>query len=173
MSVVVRVLSAEEGWREQPALAEILADCVNGGASVSFMWPFSVADAHQWWGEALADVAAGGAVLFGAFLDGALVGTVQLAFPTPPNQCHRADVRKLLVHARARGGGVATALMHSLEAEACRRSLTLLALDTVTGSDADRLYRRLGWTSAGVVPNFALWPDGRPCDATIFWKALA
>lgn len=167
----VRVLSAEEAERERAALAEILADCVAGGASVSFMAPFPLEDARRWWGGVVDSVAAGKTVLFGAYAEGGLAGTVQLGLDVPPNQPHRGDVRKLLVHRRARGRGLGAALMSALEEEAAGRGLTLLTLDTASG-DAERLYRRLGWTSAGVIPRFALWPDGRFCDTTIFWKGL-
>jgi GNAT superfamily N-acetyltransferase len=168
----IRLLSAADAERDRMALAEILADCVAGGASVSFMWPFSVEDAHRWWGGVIAGVAEGRTILFGAYADGALMGTVQIGLDVPPNQRHRGDVKKLLVHRRARGRGLAASLMTALERKARERGLMLLTLDTVTGSDAERLYRRLGWTDAGVIPRYALWPDGRFCDTTIFWKAL-
>lgn len=168
---LVRILSPDEAERERAALATVLADCVAGGASVSFMWPFSVDDAHRWWGGVIDSVAAEKTMLFGAYADGALAGTVQLGLDTPPNQPHRGDVKKLLVHRRARGRGLGAALMAALEAEARRRRLSLLTLDTA-GAEAERLYRRLGWTEAGVIPRYALWPDGRFCDTTIFWKAL-
>ena len=168
----VRILTSEDAARERARLAEVLQDCVAGGASVSFMWPFSTEDADRWWGGIVESVAAGGTVLFGGYVDGVLTGTVQIGLDVPPNQCHRGDVRKLLVHRRARGRGLAAALMRALEAEARRRGLTLLTLDTVTGSAAERLYARLGWARTGVIPNYAMWPDGRLCDTTIFWKAL-
>jgi GNAT superfamily N-acetyltransferase len=167
----VRILSAAEAEREREALAEILADCVAGGASVSFMAPFTVEDAHRWWGGVIESVGTGRTVLFGAYREGTLFGTVQLGLDVPPNQPHRGEVRKLLVHRRARGLGLGAALMEALETEARRRKLSLLTLDTASG-EADRLYRRLGWTETGVIPRYALWPDGRFCDTTIFWKAL-
>ena len=167
----VRILAAHEAERERSRLAEVLADCVGGGASVGFMWPFGLEDADGWWGGVMEGVAAGRTVLFGGYADGGLAGTVQIGLDVPSNQRHRGDVKKLLVHRAARGRGLAAALMGALEAEARRRSLTLLTLDTVTGSPAERLYGRLGWTKVGVIPNYALWPDGRPCDTTVFWKA--
>ena len=167
----VRILSAPEAGRDRLALAEVLADCVTGGASVSFMWPFTTDDAHHWWGGVIESVAADKTVLFGAYLGRRLVGTVQLGLDVPPNQPHRADVKKLLVHRDARGRGIGAALMQALETEAGRRGLSLLTLDTASG-DAERLYRRLGWTAAGVIPRYALWPGGRFCDTTVFWKAL-
>lgn len=168
----VRLLDGEAAARERTALAETLADCVAGGASVSFMWPFSVKDADAWWGGVIESVAAGRTLLLGGYADGVLSGTVQIGLDVPPNQRHRGDVRKLLVHRRARGRGLASRMMESLEDEARRHGLSLLTLDTVTGSDAERLYARLGWTKAGVIPNYALFPDGRPCATTIFWKAI-
>lgn len=168
----IRILSADDAERERAALAETLHDCVEGGASVGFMPPFSHDEARHWWGGVIRSVAAEETVLFGAHLDGALAGTVQLLPSGRPNQRHRADVAKLLVHRRARGRGIATRLMAVLEAAARTRGLTLLTLDTCKDSEAERLYERLGWARAGIIPNFALWPDGRPCDTTIFWKAL-
>jgi GNAT superfamily N-acetyltransferase len=170
--IELRLLDADTAARERQALAEILADCVQGGASVSFMWPYSVEDAHAWWGGVIDSVAAGKTFLIGGYADGVLSGTVQLGIDVPPNQRHRGDVKKLLVHRRARGRGLASRMMKGLEEEALRHGLSLLTLDTVTGSKAERLYLTLGWTKAGIIPNFALMPDGQPCPTSIFWKAL-
>jgi ribosomal protein S18 acetylase RimI-like enzyme len=167
----VRLLSAAAAERERDALSEVLADCVAGGASVSFMAPFSNADAHAWWGGVIASVAADKTALFGAYVDEALVGTVQLGLDVPPNQPHRGDVKKLLVHRRARGRRLGRALMEALEAEARRRSLTLLTLDTASEA-AERVYDGLGYTRAGVIPGYALWPEGGLCATTLFWKSL-
>jgi GNAT superfamily N-acetyltransferase len=171
MSVSVRLLDADEARRLRPALAEILADCVAGGASISFMWPFTPEDAAEWWNGTIEAVAVGRIALLGAFLNEEMVGSAQLGLEFPDNQRHRAEVKKVIVHRRARGQGIATGLMTALEAEARRRGRTLLTLDTATGSDAERLYERLGWIRFGLLPNQALWPDGRPGDATLFWKA--
>ena len=103
---------------------------------------------------------------------GELVGTVQVITALPPNQPHRGEIAKLLVHRAARGRGIARLLMEAAEAEARAEGKTLLVLDAVTGGDAARLYDRLGWTTVGVIPNYALYPDGRPCDTTVFWKSL-
>jgi GNAT superfamily N-acetyltransferase len=168
----IRLLDAEAARREHASLAETLADCVAGGASVSFMWPFSVEDAYAWWSGVIDSVAAGRTLLLGGYVDGALTGTVQLGLDGPPNQRHRGDVKKLLVHRRARGQGLASRMLTALEEEARRHGLTLLTLDTVTGSDAERLYAKRGWTKSGIIPNYALMPDGVPCATTIFWKAL-
>jgi GNAT superfamily N-acetyltransferase len=170
--VDVRRLDASEVRSELDGLAAVLADCVAGGASVSYMAPFSQADAREAFAAWADDVEAGRRLLVAAFHDGTVVGTVQVVFATPPNQPHRADVAKLLVHRSARRRGVARLLMAHAEAEARAAGRTLLVLDTVTGDDAERLYERLGWTRVGVIPKYALYPDGRPCDTTVFWKAL-
>lgn len=171
MSVAIRTLTAEEGRRERGTLAAILVECVAGGASINFMWPFEQADAEAWWDGVFAAMDRSDIVLFAAYADRTLVGSVQLGLAFPPNQTHRGEVRKLIVSPAARGRGIAADLMAALDAEARRLGRTLLTLDTSTGSDAERLYHRLGWNAVGIVPGMALWPDGRPCDATMFWKA--
>ena len=154
------------------ALASVLRDCVAGGASVGYMWPFSQEDARAAFAGWAPDVDHGGRLVLAAFADGDLVGTVQVVLALPPNQPHRAEIAKLLVHRAARGRGIARSLMERAEAEARAEARTLLVLDAVTGGDAARLYARLGWTTVGVIPNYALYPDGRPCDTTVFWKAI-
>lgn len=169
-AIVVRPLSVVQAEAARPMLAAILTDCVAGGASIGFMWPFTEADAAAWWGGVIARVASDEVALFGASLDGALVGSAQIGFAFAPNQRHRAEVKKVIVRTSARGRGVAPALMGALEVEARGRGKTLLTLDTVTGSTAERLYERLGWRRFGILPGQALWPDGRFCDVTHFWK---
>jgi len=171
-SVVVERLSADEVRRHRDGLAAVLADCVEGGASVSFMTPFSHGDARAFFASIEPEIAAGTRVLLAAFHEGELVGTVQVAAAWPPNQPHRADVAKLLVHRSARNRGIGQLLMERAEAEARGEGWTLLVLDTVTGDPAERLYERMNWTRVGVIPNYALYPDGRPCDTTVFWKSL-
>ena len=170
--IEVRRLSAADAREQLDALAEVLRDCVDGGASVSFMAPFSQADARAAFEAIVPDVERGTRLLLAAYADGELVGTVQMAHAWPPNQPHRGDIAKLLVHRSARRRGVAAALMEQAEEEARREGKTLLVLDTVTGDPAERLYETLGWTKVGVIPNYALYPDGRPCDTTVFWKAI-
>ena len=150
----------------------VLVDCVEGGASVSFMSPFSHADALAFFRKVAASVASGDTVLLVARLAGKIVGTVQLGLDTPPNQPHRADLKKMLVHRSARGRGVGAALMAQVEEEARRRGRWLLVLDTVPGENGYRLYRRAGWTEIGSIPDYAMFPDGRLCDTAIFWKRL-
>ena len=168
----VRQIDAASFAAHVPALAEILADAVAGGASVGFVWPFTLADARAWWGTFESEIAAGRIVLLGAFRDNALVGTVQLRLAAYPNARHRAEVAKLLVHRRARGLGVARALMARIEDEGRALGRTLLLLDTQTGSDAERLYRALGYQCTGVVPGHAALPDGRLMPTTFFWREI-
>jgi GNAT superfamily N-acetyltransferase len=150
----------------------VLSDCVAGGASVSYMAPFPHADARAAFEGFAADARLGRRLILAAFADGDLVGTVQVVLALPPNQPHRGEIAKLLVHRSARRRGVAQLLMERAEDEARAEGKTLLVLDTVTGDAAERLYTRLGWSRVGVVPNFALYPDGRPCATTFFFKAL-
>jgi GNAT superfamily N-acetyltransferase len=153
-------------------LAAVLVDCVAGGASVSYMAPFSHEQARDAFDVVAEDVEQGRRLLLAAFLNGDVVGTVQVVLALPPNQPHRAEIAKLLVHRSGRRRGIAQLLMERAEAEARAEGKTLLVLDTVTGDGAERLYLRLGWTRVGVIPGYALYPDGRPCDTTVFWKAL-
>ena len=153
-------------------LADVLVDCVAGGASVSFMSPFPHDSALGFFRKVAGSVAAGDTVLLAARLDGKIVGTVQLGLDTPPNQPHRADIKKMLVHRSARGRGIGAALMAAVEEEAHRRGRWLLVLDTVPGENGHRLYLRAGWTQTGLVPDYALFPDGRLCDTAIMWKRL-
>ena len=170
--VEIRRLGAREVREQLDALAAVLHDCVAGGASVGYMWPFSHADARAAFEAWAADVEQERRLVLAAFAGGALVGTVQVVLALPPNQPHRGEIAKLLVHRSARGRGVARLLMDRAEAEARAEGRTLLVLDAVTGGAAARLYARIGWTTVGVIPDYALYPDGRRCDTTVFWKAL-
>jgi GNAT superfamily N-acetyltransferase len=172
MPVEVKRLNAVDARAALDALAAVLQDAVDGGDSVSFMDGFGADDARSFYESLLPDVERGTRVLLAAYVDGELVGTVQLVHAWPPNSQHRADVAKLLVHRRARGQGVGRALMEQLEHEARADGKTLLILDTVAERAADRLYGRLGWTRLGTVPDYARDPDGGFCDATFFYKHL-
>ena len=152
-------------------LADVLADCVEGGASVSFMLPFGHDDAAKFFEKIIASIALGETVLVAAKLNGRIVGTVQLGIDMPPNQPHRADIKKLLVHRAARNHGLGAKLMERAEQEAKARGRTLLVLDTA-GAEAERLYVRNGWQRVGVVPDYAMWPGGGFCDTTFFWKKV-
>jgi GNAT superfamily N-acetyltransferase len=167
----ILVLDAAAAKAALDELAEVLVDCVAGGASVSFMLPFGRDDAKTFFQKVIASVERGETVLVAARLDGRIVGTVQLGLDMPPNQPHRGDIKKLLVHRAARNHGIGAALMLRAEAEAKVRGRTLLVLDTASG-DAERLYVRTGWQRVGVVPDYAMWPQGGFCDTVFFWKKV-
>ena len=159
--------------RQLAELADVLIDCVAGGASVSFLHPLSRAKAEAFWRGIAAGVARGERALLVAEDEaGAIVGTVQVLLHHPENQPHRGDIAKMLVHRRARRLGLGARLLAAAEAAALAAGKTLLVLDTVSGSDGDRLYARHGWQALGRIENYALWPDGQPCAATIFYKHL-
>ena len=156
---------------ELDQLGELLADAVASGASVSFMQPFSAADAREWWQTTLQRTDPRAVVLVVRDESG-IVGSVSMHPAWPPNQPHRADIAKLLVHRRARRRGIARALMAAIEACARAAGFTLLTLDTVRGDPAEQLYATSGWQRVGVIPGYALYPDGRPCDTVVFYKTL-
>jgi GNAT superfamily N-acetyltransferase len=170
---VVRRLTPHEARASIPALAEILIDCVEGGASVSFMLPMTIEKATRFWHGVADGVAAGERVLLVAEdRGGEMVGTVQLLLALPENQPHRAEVAKMLVHRGARRRGIARRLLQAVETAALEAGKSLLVLDTVSGSDAERVYVRGGWKRVGEIPRYALMPDGSPCPTTIFYKEL-
>lgn len=169
----IRRLDATEGLKHIDALAEVLKDCVDGGASVSFMPPFPQTEAVDFFDKVVKDVEAGGRILLAAFDGPQLVGTVQVIIALPPNQPHRGDVTKLLVLRSARRQGIAEKLMQHAEEVSKQAGKTLLVLDTCYGTSAHRLYTRMGWKEVGIVPKFALNPDGSWCDTTFFYKQLA
>ena len=168
----ISVLSAPIPDAALEQLASVLVDCVEGGASVSFMAPFTQEQGLAFFRKVANSVVAGDTVLLAAKLDGKIIGTVQLGLDTPPNQPHRADVKKMLVHRSARGRGVGADLMARVEQEARKLGRWLLVLDTVPGDNGYRLYRRAGWTESGIIPDYAMFPDGRLCDTALFWKRL-
>ncbi|MDG3007812.1 GNAT family N-acetyltransferase [Paludisphaera mucosa] len=153
-------------------LADLLIDCVEGDASVSFMHPLTRDRALAFWRRVARGVAAGERALLVAQDEHGPCGTVQLVLDLPENQPHRADLAKMLVHRRARRRGLGTALMRAAEAVARDCGRTLLVLDAVTGGDAARLYERLGWVRVGDVPGYALMPRGGPCSTTFYYRDL-
>jgi len=170
-AVTIRTLSSGEAAEQIPALSQILIDCVEGGASVSFMLPMTFDKASAFWRVA-EGVASGERILLVAEDGGRIVGTVQVILRQPENQPHRADIAKMLVHRSARKRGIGAALMRAAEKAAREAGKTVLVLDTVTGSDGERLYARLGWQRVGVIPNYALWPQGGLCGTTYFHKQI-
>jgi len=173
-NVTVVSLQARDAETRNDALSEILIACVNSGASVSFMAPLSREKAHSFWRDVANSVREGERILLGTIEErtGHVVGTVQIILKQPENQPHRADVAKMLVHPDSRRRGVGALLMASAEDFARDARKTLLVLDTASGGDAARLYARMGWVRVGSIPDYALWPDGRLCDTTIFYKRL-
>jgi GNAT superfamily N-acetyltransferase len=153
-------------------LADVLIDCVEGGASVSFMHPLTHDRAVAFWRRVAHGVAAGERAVLVAEDAHGLCGTVQLIFDLPENQPHRADLAKMLVHRRVRRQGLGAALMRAAEATARERGKTLLVLDAVTDGDAARLYARLGWVRVGDIPRYALMPRGGFCSTTVFYRDL-
>jgi ribosomal protein S18 acetylase RimI-like enzyme len=170
--IEIRRLGPTELRAQLDGLAAVLFDCVAGGASVSYLAPFSHEEARAAFEAVAVEVEQGRRLLLAAFARDELVGTVQVVLAMPPNQPHRAEIAKLLVHRSARRRGIAQLLMEQAEREARAEGKTLLVLDAVTGDSAERLYQRLGWTKVGVIPGYALYPDRRPCDTTILWKAV-
>jgi GNAT superfamily N-acetyltransferase len=154
-------------------LADVLIDVVEGGASVGFMLPLTRERVLQFWRMVASDVALGArAVLVARDAQGVIAGTVQLILAMPDNQPHRADLAKMQVHRRARKQGLAQQLLQAAEHWARELSKTVLVLDTVTGSDASRVYERAGWLRVGEIPNYALWPQGGLCATTYYYKLL-
>ena len=170
--MTIRLLDGEETRAALPQLSEVLVDCVEGGASVGFMAPFTLDDARPFWLDVADVVEAGSTIHAVAEVDGRIVGTVQIGLASKANQPHRADLMKLLVHRCARGLGLSRLLMDAVEAEAARRGRTLLVLDTATGSPAEAIYPRFGWERVGVIPDYALHPDGSYCGTTLFYKRI-
>ena len=154
------------------SLGRVLSACVEGGASVSFLPPYPVAEGETFYRRMASQVATGGRVLIAGWVDGALAGTVSLDLATPPNQPHRAEVQKLLVHPAFRRRGVARALMMAAEDAARGAGRWLLTLDTLSGGAGERVYREMGWVEAGEIPHFALL-NGAYHGTRIFWKKLA
>ena len=162
----------EIGDAELDALAAVLVDCVDGGASVGFMHPLAHDHARAFWERVASDVEHARRLVLVAEDGLGICGTVQLVLDQPDNQPHRADLSKMLVHRRARRRGLGAALVVAAEASAIEQGRHVIVLDTVTGSDAERLYTRLGWQRVGEVPDYALMPDGTYCGTTFFHRQL-
>lgn len=171
-SLVIDTWSPADLEAGREALHALVHDAVASNASVGYVWPLDEEQVAKSWQAWIDEAARGERHVFVARLDGEVAGCVHLVPCGKPNQQHRADVAKLLVHRRFQRRGVARALMGALEARALALGRTLLTLDTRSRAPADTLYRRLGWTPFGVVPGFACDPDGVVADCTFFYKAL-
>jgi len=170
---VIRELDGTEALARVAELADVLRDCVEGGASVGFMLPLAEGRPEAFWRRVAEGVAAGERHLFVAEDEaGRVCGTLSLVIDMPDNQPHRADVSKMLVHRCARRQGVAERLLNALEAKARELGKTTLVLDTVTGSEASRVYERTGWQRVGDIPDYALMPEGAPCSTTYYFRPL-
>jgi len=158
--------------RDFGGLCDVLMDCVEGGASVSFMHPMTLAKAADFWRDVAASMARGErALIVAEDAEGRIIGTAQAIWATPENQPHRADISKMLVHRRARKLGVGAAVLQAAERTAAESGRKLLVLDTAS-DDAARLYERCGWQRVGTIPDFALWPGGGLCDTVVYYKRL-
>lgn len=155
------------------ALADLLVETVAGGGSVSFMHPLEPEVAAAFWTKSLAEAEEGRRVVLGVMEDGELLGTVTLLLDCPPNQPHRGEIAKMMTHVRHRGRGVARALMLEAERIARERGRSLLTLDTATEGGAGPFYEKLGFTRAGVIPDYALKPYGGLCGTIFYWKRIA
>jgi len=168
----IEVLAAERFRAAIPELAELLVDAVETGASVGFLPPLTAADAERWWGTLTDDVSMGRVLVLLLRVDGRTLGTAQLRLAQLPNARHRAEVAKVLVHTSARRRGYGRMLMAAIEAAARNAGRHLLVLDTLSGSDAEGLYARLGWTRVAEIPQYAEVPHGRFAATTVYYKDL-
>ncbi len=160
------------GPHELDGLCEVLIDCVDGGDSIGFMWPMTRTKAENFWRSAIASAERGErSIVVAQEASGAIIGTVSVIWAQPENQPHRADVAKMQVHRRARRRGVGMRLLQEAERIALAAGKTLLVLDTAS-ADAERLYSRAGWQRVGVIPDYALMPDGPLCQTVVFYKSL-
>ena len=160
------------GERELEALCDVLIDCVEGGASVSFMLPMTRGKALAYWRDVAASATRGERIVLAAYdATQDIIGTVQVVFAQPENQLHRADIAKMLVHRRGRRRGGGAALLVAAERHALRSGKTVLVLDTAS-DDAERLYVRQGWQLCGHIPDYALMPDGALCATAVYYKSL-
>lgn len=169
---VLESLSPNDLMKAQSAFATLLEEVVADGASIGFLHPMKPGEAHRYWRQTWRGIQSGDILLWAIFDDDGPVGTIQLHPVGKPNGAHRAEIAKLMVHPRARGRGLAKQLMATAEQGARGLGRRLLVLDTVEGGVADGLYRRLGWTEAGRIPDFALKSGGGSEATVVFWKAL-
>lgn len=170
--IVVQRLDAAAAASAVPCLAALLKTCVDAGEAMSFLAPLAPATAQAYFRRVAGQVARGERVLFAAWHEGVLSGTVVLDLAMPENQRHRAEIKKLMVVQRARRRGIAGRLLEAAGAEARAGGRALLTLDTVTASTAETLYLAQGWMRLGVIPDFTRRADGTPEATSFFWKQL-
>ncbi|HJZ94561.1 MAG TPA: GNAT family N-acetyltransferase [Gemmataceae bacterium] len=168
----IEQLDAPTARQLLPGLTDLLIDAVADGASVGFLHPLSAAEAAAYWAEVCAEMERGGRLLFAARDGDRVLGCVQLALADRPNAAHRAEVQKLLVHTAVRRRGLGAALMFALEEEAAARGRHLLVLDTRAGDAAGRLYEKLGYVRAGVIPGYARSSSGRLHGTAMYYRDL-
>jgi ribosomal protein S18 acetylase RimI-like enzyme len=173
MTIPIRVFTAPEVRGHAAEFAGLLCDAVNGGAAVGFLPPLDDGAARRYWESVASAIEGGYRVVLAAERGGAVIGSVQLELARMPNGRHRAEVMKVLVHSGERGRGIGAALMRAAEQEASARGRTLLVLDTRRGDHGERLYRRLGYVEAGVIPDYAESAGGGLHDTVIFYKKVA
>jgi len=173
-SIAISPLSVTEAMDHVAELGALLHACVHNGASIGFVLPFTMAEGETYWRrKVLPRVQDGCVILLVARIDGWIVGSVQLDYDTPPNQPHRAEVRKLLVHPDCRRQGIAKALMAAIERRAAALGRSLLTLDTRAGDHAVPLYTALGYRTAGIIPGYCRDPFEAKLDpTTVMYKAL-
>jgi GNAT superfamily N-acetyltransferase len=171
-AIDIRELGIDDYRAVIPELADLILDAVAGGASINFLANVTHEEATAWWRNLEDDVAAGVISPFVAMVDGRIVGSTLLMRSVKANSPHRAEIGKVIVLRANRRRGVAASLMRAAEERAREDGRWLLVLDTVADSPAESLYQSLGWSVTGVVPNYAMLPDGRPWSATFFWKDL-
>ena len=168
----IRILDKAATIAALPELGHLFRETVRGGASMGYMLPFPQEESEAYWRGVAEAVDRGDVILLVVEDLGRIAGSVQLGIAMPPNQPHHADIKKLMVHPAARGRGLSRRLMDAAEAEAATRGRSLLVLDTATGEPAEKIYQHLGWQEAGTIPGYALFPDGRPCDTTFYYKTI-
>ncbi len=168
----IQELSSESLKNYLPELIDLLRDSVNNGASIGFLPPLSESDAETYWHDVIPQAGSPSLVVLCAFLDGQLVGTVQLGLETRANGNHRAEVKKLMVHSNYRRQGIAEKIMDAVDLVAHNSNLTLLVLDTRAGDPSDALYRKCGYTEAGRIPQYARSADGTLHETVFFYKLL-
>lgn len=169
--VTIERLKSPVGDSDVQALARLLVDTVESGAAVSFLAPLPIEKAESWWRQTVSEANAGAILLVARDAEG-IAGTVRLHPAWAPNQPHRAELSKLMVHRRCRRTGLGAGLMHAAEGAAREAGFRLLTLDAKRGEAAERLYRRMGWTEVGIIPRYAIDSDGTPHDTVIFYKEL-